>query len=362
MSTLDIGDDILDATLMAKASRARKPTVGLRAIADDLGVSVSLVSKVLSGRLGTSGANESKIRAIHAKALELNYRKNLLAEALRTGRQNVFAVMIHRQGAAGSTIVDDMVRGIAEEAARHGQRLLIHYYENEDEFRTFLPLVHQNSADGVIVAGIPHHEIVEDLTALHERGMSIVTIHDTGVDPQFPNVGIDQVNVSRLATLHLIDKGCRRIAHFHVCPMSSELPHDRYKGYLQALKERGLEQDDRLVIPVSDFAFERGQAAIKTLVESGAPFDGIVCQSDQHAVAALNYLVGTKIRVPEDVKIIGVDNAPFCQFAIKALSSVSQEFRERGREAVELLVRKLERQPVQSLQIAPVVWARDSSG
>ena len=86
-----------------KASK-RKP-VGLRRIAEELNVSVSLVSKVLSGRLGTSGAHADKIRAIHAKARELDYRKNHLAEALRTGRQNVLAVCVHRHGVEGSGIV-----------------------------------------------------------------------------------------------------------------------------------------------------------------------------------------------------------------------------------------------------------------
>jgi len=346
---------------MGKSVPRRKQTVGLRAIADEVGVSVSLVSKVLSGRLGTSGVNESKIRAIREKARELNYRKNQLAEALRTGRQNVFAVMIRRHGAPGSTIIDDMVGGIAEEAARHEQRLLIHYYETKDEFREFLPLIHQNSVDGVIVTGMSDYETVEDLSAMHDRGVSVVTIQDEELDPRFPNVGMKQVEVSRLATLHLIDRGCKRIAHLRVRDLGFRLPEDRYAGYLEALKERGLERDKKLVVSVNAFTYETGKPAIQTLVESGAVFDGLVCQSDQHAMAALNYLAGTKKRVPADVRIIGVDNAPFCQFAIVPLSSVSQQFRERGREAVKMLVRKLERQSVKSVQIEPVVWARDSS-
>src|SRR5690606_31522393 len=107
---------------MAKQQPARRQVVGLRDIAEELNVSVSLVSKVLSGRLGTSGANIKKIRAIRAKARELGYQKNLLAEALRTGRQNVLALFLHRHGEPGSGIVDETINGVAEEAARSQQR------------------------------------------------------------------------------------------------------------------------------------------------------------------------------------------------------------------------------------------------
>jgi LacI family transcriptional regulator len=347
---------------MPSSPPTRKRTVGLREIADELQVSVSLVSKVLSGRLGTSGANVEKIRAIHAKARELNYRKNQLAEALRTGRQNVFACMIHRHGAPGSTIVDDMVGGISEEAGTVGQRLMIHYYESSEEFRRFLPLVHQNSADGLIVAGIPHREVVADLHEMHQRGLPIVTVHDYDLDPAYCNVGMAQSEVTRLSTLHLADKGCRKIAHLRVAKSASTTTtEDRFNGYRQALKERGLEQSGQLVITVDDFLYESGLEGVRKLIQSKVDFDGIVCQSDQLAVAAVNHLTSIGRKVPSEVKLIGVDNAPFCQFAIVPLSSVSQEFRERGRTAVKFLARKLAGEEIKSVQVPPVVWVRESS-
>src|SRR5689334_5501794 len=98
------------------ASTSSKPG-GLRRIAEELGISVSLVSKVLSGRMGTSTATPEMVKAIQQKAEELHYRKNRAAEALVTGRQNVIAVCLHHHGVEGSTIVDEMVNGIAAEAA-----------------------------------------------------------------------------------------------------------------------------------------------------------------------------------------------------------------------------------------------------
>lgn len=347
----------------SKKTPSRKQAVSLRHIADELGVSISLVSKVLSGRLGTSGANVKKIRAIHAKARELDYRKNLLAEALRTGRQNVFAVYVHRHGAPGSAIVEDMIGGIADEASKVQQRLLINYYETSDEFRATLPLVHRNSVDGVIMAGIPHGELVDDLRIIHARGVPVVTIHDTQLDKQFPNVGVDQIEVGRLTTTHLIERGCRRIAHFwvHREPPQTSLSDDRYAGYKRALADHGLPYDPALVVQVPDFQYATGVAATNELLQRGVSFDGIYCQSDPHSSAALNTLVTAGKKVPQDVKLIGVDNAPYCDFAIVALSSTSQEFRSRGRLAVDLLTRKLAGESVDSTRTVPVVVARASS-
>jgi LacI family transcriptional regulator len=203
---------------------------------------------------------------------------------------------------------------------------------------------------------------VQDLHEMHGRGLPIITVHDVDLDPAYCNVGMSQSEVTRLSTQHLADKGCRRIAHFRVVKTtSSTTPEERFKGYRQALKERGLEQSDSLIVTTNDFLYESGREAIEKLIASGVEFDGIVCQSDQQAVAAVNYLSSTGRKVPGQVKLIGVDNAPFCQFAIVPLSSVSQEFRVRGHEAVKLLARKLAGEEIKSIQVPPVVWVRESS-
>lgn len=348
-------------SVVSTSSRSRQQVVGLRDIAEELNVSVSLVSKVLSGRLGTSGANAKKMAAIKDKAREMGYQKNLLAEALRTGRQNVLALFLHRHGEPGSAILDEVIVGIAEEAARADQRLLIHYYETSEEFRAFVPRIHRNVVDGVIVGGVPHADIVTELKAMHARSIPIVTIHDEELDPLFPNVGLSQCEVTRIATLHLIDQGCQAIAHFRVVDGVTSLPANRYMGYRSALEERGLPYRPELVVDVLDFAYDTGLDAVQRLLREGRKFDGVVGQSDQHGLATTNYLLSKGIRVPHQVKVTGVDNAPFCRYGVVQLSSVSQEYRVRGKRAARLLVRKLNGDTVRSLQVLPILSVRESS-
>jgi LacI family transcriptional regulator len=347
--------------------------VGLRDIAKDLNISVSLVSKVLSGRMGNSGAAAGMVRAIQDKAQELQYQKNRQAEALSTGRQNAIAVCIHRHGEPGSAIVEEMVEGIAQEAAIHNQRLVIQYYDTLEQFRAFAPELHRNVVDGVIMGGIGHPQLFDELRAMERRGLPAVTLLDKQFDPDIANVGISQVEVSRLATVQLIEQGCRRIAHFGewtdapAGTKKSPVPAtyypglDRSYGYRQALREASLKSLPELVIRVPTFGYSAGWEAAEGLLDRGIPFDGIVGQSDHHVAGALNLLVSRGWKVPQQVKLIGVDNSPFCQYMSVALSSVSQEFQPRGRIAVRLLMEKLNGQKTSSVNLEPIVHARLSS-
>jgi len=257
-----------------------------------------------------------------------------------------------------------MMMGIAEEATRLHQRLVIHYYETQEEFHAFSPRVHANAVDGVIIGGLPHRELVTELLAMQAEGLPVVTILDQQLSREFPNVGMDQTEITRRSTLHLIDQGCRRIAHFFntggLIPDSPQ-SRDRYEGYRKALTERSIPIDPKLIIEVDDYVYSAGESGIRQLLASGVDFDGIVGQTDQHAAAALNILMRTGKRVPEDVKIIGVDNAPFCDFTYVPLSSVSQEFKKRGTLSVRKLMQAREGKPVSSLVVEPVVVQRTST-
>ena len=346
---------------MGRLRTAASRRIGLRQIADELGVSICLVSRVLNGRLAKGEARESTIRAVQEKARELGYRKNAQAVALQAGRQNVIAVYLHGHGVRGSGIMEQMTDGIADEARGHHQRLILHRYLSAEEFRDLAGGAHPNAVDGVIVGGFAHEELLADLLALRKLGLPVVTIHNGPLHASLPNVGMDQREVGHMATRHLIAQGCRRIAHFRVRLPDRPLPHDRYEGYRLALREAGQRFTSALVVEVDGFDYESGAAAIHALLERGVAFDGLVAQSDYHAAAALNALVSAGRRVPQDIKIIGVDNSPICTPAMVPLSSISQEFLVRGRQAVRLLMRQVSGRTIRSVEVKPVVCVRAST-
>ncbi len=328
---------------------------GLQDIASQLGVSLSLVSKVLNNRLGTTGASQAMVKAIHEKAAELKYQKNATATSLATGKQSAIGVFMHSYGVAGSNIAASLVEGIAAASARLHQRLMLQYFKSIPELSHTLPLVHRNVVDGLILGGVPHRELLAELRQTH-RDLLFVTVHSGQDRGEYVNIGVDQPEILRIATKHLIERGCRRIACVNV-PSESF----RVLGYKAALKESGIPYDPAIVFPGESYYSVTGEKAAAHWLERGYQFDGVVGQSDQHVAGVVKVLMNAGIKIPEQVKLIGVDNSPFCDFFVIPLSSVSQEDFRRGELAVETLLDAIEGKPVKSVNVQPVVYARRSS-
>lgn len=328
-------------------------------IARELNVSSSLVSKVLNGRLGTTRVSAKTIRAIHASAQNFNYQRNASAAALATGRQNVIGVFIHHVGVAGAGIMEAMTMGIAAEAAKHKMRLAVQYFEEREQFIAERQIMQRGVMDGVILGGMHHEDLIDMLNEVQNAGVPIVTIHDKQLDPRFSNVGMHQQEVGRVATQHLIDQGCRRIAH--ICKMG-----ERFEGYRMALRSAGLPFDPDLVFEVDNYVYAGGVQALSHWTERKVSFDGVFAQSDQQAVGFMNTFVRHGGHIPQDVKIIGVDNSPFADFSVIPLSSVSQEDKERGRRAVQILLEQTATRenapPPRAEWVPPVLHARESTG
>lgn len=328
----------------------------LKDIADELGVSVSLVSKVLNDRMGTTGVRADLLEAIQAKAAELGYRKNTSAVALRQGRHDVIGVFVHRAGMAGSGIMEELLEGISTEAMKSHLKLLLNFFHTAGEFAELSEIVHHGVMDGLVMGGIIHPEIIETLVTIHGTGLPIVTVHDRELHDALPNVGIDQVKISRIAAEHLVAQGCRRIAHIHN-------RDDRTEGYRLALDAHGVEADPRWIYNAEpdDYGHTVGAKAVRSLLEQGIAFDGFLAQSDQEGVGAINALFAAGHAVPGDVRVVGIDNAPYCEFARVPLSSVSQNYQERGRMAVEMLQEAAQGGDVKSVLVEPELYVREST-
>lgn len=329
--------------------------VSLRTIADDVGVSISLVSKVLNDRMGTTGIGPDLEARIRQRARELNYIRNKSALALLQRRQDVIGVFIHREGRSGSGVVEAQLDSISKEATRLGKRQVLGFFQNVEEFTHLCQLAHRGVMDGLLVGGITHGDLVSLLLEIRASGLPVVTMMQKRIHARVPNVSVDQVEVGRLGTQHLIEAGCQRIGHIRDFA-------DRFAGYRRALAAAGLPYVRNLVFgSTADFGYAKGRAAARYFLDHKIDLDGLFAQSDEEAVGALNVFCDAGVKVPESLRIVGVDNAPYVEFSRVPLTSVSQSGHERGRIAVELLLSLLEGKPVQSAVVAPELVVRASS-
>lgn len=328
----------------------------LKQIAAELGISYTLVSKVLSGRMGTTGASDSTRKAILDKAKELDFQPNRLAVALKNGRRGSVGVFLHSMGVPGTDITHNFLAGLSSALAKSGIRLWLRFFVKDEEFLAACDENLKRDVDGLIVGGVDHPSLIKKLQEIDAAGLPIVSCYNESLKLVMPsNVRSDYEMQCYLTTKHLLERGCRRLAHFRTFDL-------RYKGFLRAHQEMGVPIQKKLIIPTDFFYVENGIDCAMRLLKSGEFFDGIVTEADMQAAGAMRVLLDRGIRVPEGVKITGVDNSPMTEICQVPLTSVTVEMEKCGHLCAEMLLKRIEGEPVESVTVTPRLVVRASSG
>lgn len=342
---------------MAKSTAAPsgRRAVSLKDVAAELGVSYSLVSKVLSGRLGNTGVRSEVKEAIFRKAEEMNYRPHPLATALKMGRKGAVGVLVHPIGERGSELAHDVLRGLSAGLDEHGLRLWLRFFETDAEFTQQFDQRMRSEVDGLIVVGLPHPSIYDLLLELNKGGLPIVTAFEEKPIAGVPNVTENTARQCYLAARHLLARGSRRLVH-----LKGSMP-TRFEGFAEAHREAGAPLDPRLMVECGDYRIESGARAMAQLLDAGISFDGVVAQSDHQALGAVHELIRRGKRVPDDVRVTGVDDSALCSACVVPLTSATSEMERVGHATTRLLFQLLEGQPAQSVEIEPRLVIRASS-
>lgn len=330
----------------------------LKRIAAELGVSYTLVSKVLSGRLGTTGVSEKTRSLILNRARELDYVPNRLAVALKAGRKGAVGIFLHHIGCPGSDLSDRLLRGIADGLERSGFRMWLRFFTTDEDFFHACDTPLKREIDGLIVAGAHHAGLMPKFRELERHRLPVVSIFadlTSRSRKTVTNVEINYEAQGYLATRHLLEQGCRRLACFRTMEQRTE-------GFLRAHREARIKPNPRLIIRTEGFQFRHGQHSLARLHATGLSFDGLVCHSDAQAHGAINELLRFGTDVPGEVKVTGVDNSPLAEGCIVPITSVTSEMRKAGLKAVEMLLEKIEGRPAASSLLEPRLHIRNSSG
>lgn len=325
-------------------------------VARRAGVSVGTVSRVLNGSTQVS----ERRRAVTLRAIEeLGYRPNQTARALASGRHRLVGVLTGDTTEYGFA---STIRGIEDAAAALGMLATVARprSRSEADVRSVVDLLLNQPLAGVI--GIEFDEQVSRGLALFPASMpsvsaSLVGTHHSGL----PHAHIDDELGGRLATDHLLDLGHRTVHHIAV-DYPSESGTGRSYGYRAALEARGIS-----VPPIRSSTWEPAAARVATLalLEEDPTVTAIFCFNDDLAMGAYRALHERGLRAPEDVSIIGFDDAPLSSIVSPTLSSVRMDFGALGSSAFELLARTLGETagpPLTDVELPPVLVARESSG
>ena len=299
--------------------------VRMKDIARDLGLSPMAVSKALRDHKDIS--EETKERVLR-RARELNYRLDWVARSLVTGQTFLVGLVIPDLKQSFFSEVATAVEAVLAEAGYH--LLISHTGENAKEEATTIDLLVSRKVDGLIIASAQR-----DAGAFEKLKTPYVLIDRkiAGLEANF--VGARNDEIGFMATEHLIEQGCRRIAHLRGPRLSTGA--GRARGYRRALEKRGLEFRDEWLV---DAGHEDGSgfAAMEALLELEERPDGVFCFNDPVAVGALRAILGRGLKVPEDVAVIGVANMHYGDLLTVPLSTVDQATASMGSLAARMLL------------------------
>lgn len=308
--------------------------IRLKDIAGELGLSVVTVSKVLRDHPDIGAETR---RRVLKRMRELNYHPNLAARSLVTGRTwNLGLVvpdLLH-------PFFAEIAKAISVQTRKHGYSLLISSSDEDPdleakEIQQFLA----RQVDVVLVASAQRS--VESFRLIEQRKTPYILIDRRlpGLDASF--VGVDDEAVGALATAHLIEQGCCRIAH--ICGPEVSTAIGRMKGYRQALESSHLAPCEGHVVSLGASGDHRGESggyeAAKKLLSVDPRPDGLFCFNDPSALGAMRAILDAGLRIPQDIAVVGCGNLSYSDFLRVPLSSVDQGSENIGKRAADLALK-----------------------
>jgi LacI family transcriptional regulator len=318
----------------------------IKDVATKANVSISTVSNVINNTKYVS--YELKVKVFQAIE-ELSYVVDPIARSLKSKRTMIIGVVvtnIHR------IFYTEVLKGIQDVAEKHGYNLLFcnsdDKYENE---KRFIRMMENNQVDGVIldsVADMKQDDYFKSLSRLSNKKKHIPVVSlERRIDKfRIDCVGVDNRQGGELATKHLIDNGCRKILHI-AGPLYSDMAHNRLTGYKEELLQNGLPFDERLVI-TGDFSPLSGHDAMKKTILGGNQVDGVFAANDQMAIGAIKAMKEHGYRVPEDIKVVGFDNAFVASLVEPSLTTISVPKYRMGATTAEMIIKKIEGEETES--------------
>src|ERR1019366_4395214 len=317
-------------------ARGYKMPARLKDIASDLNLSVVTISKVLRDHPDIS--QETRVRVLK-RMKELNYRPNLAARALVTGRSYIAGLVVPD---LVHPFFGQVAKGLSNGLRKKGYSLVLSSSEDDPELeRQEIEQLLARRVDVLIVAST--QSTVETFHRLEEQKVPYVLI-DRKFDGLVANfVGVDDAAVGELATAHLIDAGCRRIAHIGGPNVSTAL--GRVAGFRRALEARGIAVAPEY-IEMREHGDDAGDAsgykAMQRLLALAPPPDGVFCYNDPTAMGAMKAVLEAGLRVPEDVAIAGCGNVAYADFLRVPLTSVDQQSNAIGERTARMALALLE--------------------
>ena len=306
--------------------------VRMKDIAADLGLSMVTISKVLHGH---PDIGEETRQRVLKRVKELRYQPNVAARSLVTGRSYLVGLVVPD---LLHPFFAEVAKSLARTLRTRGYSLIIASSEEDPEIEE-QEVEHMvaRRLDGLVVAAATTSRALFDRLDKEQLAYVLIDRSFSGLSANF--VGMDDIAAGSLATQHLIDRGCARIAHIRGRDDSTGT--QRLEGYRRAMNAAGMAVLEKYVIlreTVDTESRLQGYEAMQRLLAVKPRPDGVFCYNDPMAIGAMDAVLNAGLRIPDDIAIIGCGNLHYDDSLRVPLSSIDQQSRLIGERAGKLVL------------------------
>ncbi len=313
--------------------KAQPKHVTMKDIADKAGVSQTTVSRVLSNH---PSVTPQKRREVMLWVKKLNFQPNYAARVLTASKSQLIGVMLPD---LQNPYFTEILFHLERICAYHGYNILVANSNGEQQReKSIIRALKARQIDGLLVGvAHPESEIVAALREDKSLPKVVITQEHEGIDC----VAVSHEAGGKLAAEYFLDTGVNEFVFFG----TSYDP--KFLGYNKRLRENGVESEKIHVIGNEDWFFQTKQRAYRVLSqylrsEKLEGKTGVYCVGDIYAVGVIQAALDLKMRIPEDISIVGFDNIFICDAVTPRLTSISQPIEQIAESAVDILLRQID--------------------
>ena len=311
------------------------PKVTLKKIAETLGLSTATVSKALKDYDDISPKTKLKVKEL---ANSLNYKPNSFAQSLRNQESKIIGLIIPE---IVHHFFANIILGVIKTAEKNGY--LVITLQSDESYKIEkkqIELLLYRNVDGILISLADNTVNYKHINEIRQSGVPVVLYDKISKSIDCHRVVIDDQKAAFNATKHLIDIGCKKIAHVRGA-LKPQTTIDRFIGYKNALKAHNIPFDNSIVFETDHLTFEDGRLIADEIALKHRDIDGVFAFTD---LLATGILVGLKehgFKIPEDISIIGFSNWFLTTITTPTLSTVDQPGFIMGEEAFRLLLEEI---------------------
>jgi LacI family transcriptional regulator len=303
-------------------------------IAKQLNISPATVSRALQDHPAVNKKTKKKIVDL---ADAIGYRTNHFARSLRSKQTKTIGVIVHE---LNSNFITSVLAGIEKVTTAEGYDLIIaHSSESVEKEAANASNLFDKRVDGLIASLSFETKNLDHFNSFFEKSVPVLFFDRVEQDGKQTVVVIDNEKCGYLATKHLIEQGCKRIAHV-TSTLQRNVYSERFKGYKKALAEKGISYNKDLLI-IEDLSKHAGIDAANRLLKMKPRPDGVFITNDFLAAVCIKTLKSNGLNVPKDIAVVGFNNDIIGELIEPALTTINYPGEDMGEITARTLVNHL---------------------